>query len=217
VPGIKWEPDWEAHLPIKNSVYYEKNEVLISLPEIKPKRPEVPEPSLTKKRKKRVNNGKRGKKWHKPDTDKLIQLMEQRDLIELPMTIRAAKIKQMQPDPFPNRTTESLHQHYKQATTVETRTQARAEAMKPPTEPPPVWENTNARQEKYTIETPVYTGTGLIDIEKGKITKISALLTSKIDGKMTAMNCMPIEAYRLIGHLISQVETDLQLLQETPQ
>jgi hypothetical protein len=93
----------------------------------------------------------RGKKWTPELDKKLIELMQSRELVELPMPYRAQVIKKMVPDPFPDRTTIALVQHYKQITTPAERATALAESLKPPVEKIR-WENTNSRQEKYTLE-----------------------------------------------------------------
>ncbi len=155
----------------------------------------------------------RGKKWL-PELEQLLkQHMECRELVELPMPIRARRIKQMQPDPFPDRTVIGLVQHYKQITTPAQRAAALVEAQKPPIQRPR-WESMNSKQERYTLKADGLQCTGIVTFENGKIERVSAVVTPETEGngqaKAVLVNDLPVDVLKLLNGLIEQLQETQQ-------
>ncbi len=224
IPGTQWEPDWEAQLPDKYTVFYEKGTVLIRLP--KPissknddnsssKNDETPGQPMRKKRGRRPNTDitRRTKNWRKDEEKLLKAQMERRDLVALPMPMRAAKLKTEQPDLFPTRSAIALVQHYKQITTPAERATALAESLKPQVEKVR-WENTQSRQEKYILEKDGLHLLALAVFEKGILQRISAVVTPQTAGnteaKAVLVNELPVDVLKLLYSLVEQLQQEPQ-------
>jgi hypothetical protein len=223
IPGTQWEPDWEAELPKNYTVFYEKGTVLIKLPKSisskidensSSKIDETPgQPTRKRGRKPNADITRRTKNWGKDEEKLLKAQMERRDLVALPMPMRAAKLKTEQPDLFPTRSAIALVQHYKQCTTPVERAAALAESLKPQAEKVR-WENTQSRQEKYILEKDGLKLMGLAVFEKGVLQRISAVVTPQTAGnteaKAVLVNELPVDVLKLLYCLVEQLQQEPQ-------
>ncbi len=171
------------------------------------------QPRKKRGRKPNADITRRTKNWS-PDEKKLLKTqMERRDLVALPMPMRAAKLKTEQPDPFPTRSAIALVQQYKQITTPAERATALADSLKPQVEKIR-WENTQSRQEKYTLEKDGLKLTGLAVFEKGVLQRISAIVTPQTAGnteaKAVLVNELPVDVLKLLYGLVEQLQQEPQ-------
>ncbi|MDD4979569.1 MAG: hypothetical protein PHI29_13165 [Gallionella sp.] len=217
IPGTQWEPDWEAQLPQRNEVFYEQGKVLIKVQD-KPISSKNDDNSSSqndevKRRPGRCGGRRATGNWKPEDEKRLIEEMQRREIVALPMMHRAQIILQDKLELFPGRTAVGLTQHYKQITTPAQRAVALAESLKPPA-PKVRWENTASRQEKYSLDTDGLHCLALAVFDKGALQKISAIVTPKTPSNTPtaaiAVNDVPIEVIKLLNALIDQ-------LQEPPQ
>lgn len=215
IPGQQWEPDWEAEIPENNKIFFENDgTVLIAIPTPKPEKRILDQPYKRNFGHPPGNkNGivHRGKKWDDELNKKLIEYMQRRELVELPMPYRARAIKKMEPDPFPDRTAIALVQHYKQITTPAQRAAALVEAQKPPVQRPK-WEYLNSRQEKYSLIQDGLKCTAIATFEKGSLQRISACITPQTEGNTEAkgviVNELPIDVIKLLYSLVEQLQQE---------
>ncbi len=226
IPGIKWDPDWEAQIPAKNKVAFEGEFVTVALPGYTP--PQLDKASSSKiddnsssknaehksPGRPRGCGGRRATGNWKLEAEKLlIEEMGRRDLVQFPMLQRARKILQEKPELFPDRTALALTQHYKQITTPAERACALAESLKPPMQKLR-WENTNNRQEKYTLEKDGLKCQALCIFEKGSLQRVSAIVLPAAAGNgQTAaivVNELPVDVVRLLNGLVDQLQEPQQ-------